>query len=481
MNKKLIVCCDGLWREPSASQTIEKMAQQALISGDQASLIPNSISNVLKFTYALNPKHSPEHDGTNISSTLNNQQLIYYHPGNQSKGLIQRWLSNQLGAHTHQQILSVYEFLITNYRPGDKIYILGASQGAYSARSIAGLISTLGILKPEDLPYLDEAFQYYQTPIEQRGHGKFYHVHQLAQHAQEANRIPQIEFLGVWDCVGGNGAPLPIFNSASHWRHLGFHNTKLSSQVKNAYHALALDETQRGFTPDLWTDKHDGSHVKQVWFSGSHLDICGGGTQSGLADITLQWMIEQAEHHGLSFDHDYLSKICQPDLEKNITHSDSQFDKTLDRTGIHKIHIRQPKTTQFGLAHDQSAINETVHPSVQLRLAGKLVESPDVTEKQIVALPLSEATDSLTTNLNDYERRTKRRTPLQNETGLLHLNGKIHACLLLDITQGQGIRIQSALEIPKGSVITIDGTKIGPLHGKVVWHKGTQTGIELAA
>lgn len=503
MNRKLIVCCDGLWREPSSSQPLEHIAQQALeqayTTGRKSSLLTGHNSNVLKFTYALNPKHSPEHDGTSLnvnnavnSNTANktinsksaeNRQLIYYHPGNKTQSLIKRWFTSHLGSHIHEQILLSYQFLMTNYRQGDEIFLLGASQGAYSVRSLADLISTIGILKAEDLPYLDEAYQYYRTPIERRGHGKFYHVHQLAQHAQEANRTPYIQFLGVWDTVGGQGAPTPVFHSASQWQHIGFHSTELSHQVENAYQALALDETQSLFSPDLWTDKPETAHVKQVWFSGSHLDVCGGNLNTGLSDISLQWMIEQAQKHGLSFDLDYLSQICQPNLETPIHNSETRLDKTLGQAGLHSPHIRLPKTPSFGMQYNQKGIEESVHPSVQLRLASKLVESPDITESQISQLPLSETEVNMNTTAKnkESERRHKRRTPLKNESGLLHVNGKTHACLLLDITQGQGLRIQSALEIPKGSDITIDGTEIGPLYGKVVWHRGTQTGISLAA
>jgi uncharacterized protein (DUF2235 family) len=38
-----------------------------------------------------------------------------------------------------------YRYLTFNYTPGDRIYIIGFSRGAFSARSFAGLLRACGI------------------------------------------------------------------------------------------------------------------------------------------------------------------------------------------------------------------------------------------------------------------------------------------------------------------------------------------------
>jgi hypothetical protein len=90
-----------------------------------------------------------------------------------------------------------------------------------------------------------------------------------------------------------------------------FHDTTLSSYVKNAYHALSIDERRGPFEPTLWVKKKkaDGSYedptpgqtVEQVWFAGVHSDVGGGYAEAGLAEIPLRWMAAKAQACGLVF------------------------------------------------------------------------------------------------------------------------------------------------------------------------------------
>ena len=54
--------------------------------------------------------------------------------------------------------------------------------------------------------------------------------------------------------------------------------------------------------------------MAQYWFAGVHCDVGGGYKESGLADIALLWMVDQAEAAGLGFDRDYLADIADPDV-----------------------------------------------------------------------------------------------------------------------------------------------------------------------
>ena len=44
-------------------------------------------------------------------------------------------------------ITSAYEWLIDNYDDGDEIFVFGFSRGAYTARSLSGLVSECGLLQ----------------------------------------------------------------------------------------------------------------------------------------------------------------------------------------------------------------------------------------------------------------------------------------------------------------------------------------------
>jgi hypothetical protein len=82
-----------------------------------------------------------------------------------------------------------------------------------------------------------------------------------------------------------------------------FHDTKLSSYVDGAFHALAIDEERAAFSPTLWHAQPGavGQELKQVWFTGVHSDVGGGYAETSLSDITLLWMADRAREYGVEF------------------------------------------------------------------------------------------------------------------------------------------------------------------------------------
>jgi hypothetical protein len=112
--------------------------------------------------------------------------------------------------------------------------------------------------------------------------------------------------IGVWDTVGALGIPGQLFSDFDQAKY-GFLDTTLSACVQNAYHAVSLDERRAPFMPTLWSNP-DGSprandgQVTQVWFPGVHCDVGGSYEEEQLSNITLQWMIGNAQACGLAFD-----------------------------------------------------------------------------------------------------------------------------------------------------------------------------------
>lgn len=50
------------------------------------------------------------------------------------------------GYGLNDEIIRAYEWLIDHYNIGDELFIFGFSRGAYTARSLSGLISKCGLL-----------------------------------------------------------------------------------------------------------------------------------------------------------------------------------------------------------------------------------------------------------------------------------------------------------------------------------------------
>lgn len=56
--------------------------------------------------------------------------------------LIDLMFANNLNYH----VMSGYQFLMQNYKLGDRICIFGFSRGAYTARALAGMVHKVGVL-----------------------------------------------------------------------------------------------------------------------------------------------------------------------------------------------------------------------------------------------------------------------------------------------------------------------------------------------
>jgi len=72
---------------------------------------------------------------------------LYYEAGVQWRS----WRSApdvMMGRGINRQIRRAYGFLASRYRPGDKVFLLGYSRGAYAVRSLAGVIDQIGLLTP---------------------------------------------------------------------------------------------------------------------------------------------------------------------------------------------------------------------------------------------------------------------------------------------------------------------------------------------
>ncbi len=274
-HKRLVVCFDGTWNSADSG---------------------GAETNVARIARSIHANKNTE----------GMPQIVLYLRGIGAAGLqVQRLVEGATGLGIDENIKSGYMFLAQNYVPGDEIFLFGFSRGAFTARSLAGLIGACGLLKRQSLAELDRAWCYYKESdirqpedfVREAGHGAVDEI----THADVT-----IQFMGVWDTVGALGVPSRFFGFLND-REYGFHNTTPSKIVLNAYHAMAIDEFRDEFVPTLWTgEQHPGTEIRQVWFAGAHGDVGGGYKDRGLADIPLIWMAQMAEKCGLVIDWDTL-------------------------------------------------------------------------------------------------------------------------------------------------------------------------------
>jgi uncharacterized protein (DUF2235 family) len=80
------------------------------------------------------------------------EQITHYDAGVGTGvgGRIASWLRSATGSGISQNIKDGYDFIVRFYEPGDRIYLFGFSRGAYTVRSLAGLIGLCGVARRFD-------------------------------------------------------------------------------------------------------------------------------------------------------------------------------------------------------------------------------------------------------------------------------------------------------------------------------------------
>ena len=219
------------------------------------------------------------------------------------------------GQGLEKVIRRAYRHIAQHHRSeDDRIYLIGYSRGAFTARSLAGMITKCGLLDADDLSS-EQVFERYRD-TKAPGLWEMKTGEKPARTAEdrlvlERSRLVRIRYIGVFDTVGSLGIPAGLGHFLTRHRY-AFHDTNLSGLVDVACHAVAIDERRRQFEPTLWTDvpKPIPGHrteVEQRWFVGAHGNVGGGGTsqpatENPLSLLAREWIVDRAVEAGLVVD-----------------------------------------------------------------------------------------------------------------------------------------------------------------------------------
>lgn len=250
-----------------------------------------------------------------------------------------RLLGLALGIGVKKNTLQLYKFLCRSYEDDDRIWCFGFSRGAFTVRTLAGLIQHQGLVSFRSEEELDRAalaaYRAYRktafsTWLPWVVAGRWLRDFairlwtrsvgartwdEIRQETFERGRhlIP-IEFLGVWDTVVAYGLPVDELTQAVDkwvWP-MTFRDRSLLINVNCARHALSIDDERRTFFPIPWSEQEErearariptlpADRLLQVWFAGVHANVGGGYPDDSLSYVPLCWMIEQASDKGLIF------------------------------------------------------------------------------------------------------------------------------------------------------------------------------------
>jgi len=263
MPKRIAFCSDGTWQTPLSDTNVYRIFKAMLQSADQIAFYDDGVGA----------------DATGLG----------------------RIIGGAIGAGLTEKILNGYTRIAHVYEPGDEIYLFGFSRGAYTVRSLGGMIANCGLPSgsfTDDC--VKQTFAAYRDPANRKTILDGLGACGLAD--------ATIRMIGVWDTVGSLGIPA-LFGGIDE-KQYGFLDLGLHPDVKSGYHCLAIDEVRAQFPATLWKEPAaPGQTIEQVWFSGCHSD-CGGGNPMGgpvdagtkLSDITLGYMMRKAIAEGITFD-----------------------------------------------------------------------------------------------------------------------------------------------------------------------------------
>jgi glutathione S-transferase len=271
--------------------------------------------------------HSPEQERRAVEDETVTQVAKYIHGVGDSGNWLDKLLGGSMGMGLLSRVLRGYTYLSRNYAPGDKIFLVGFSRGAYTARALGGLVSSMGLLEWEALNLKkghadQEAYKHACAAwydYQKRRLGDVTHhlkgmieafftdltdlVPALELRPKYFPDVP-VEAVAVWDTVGSLGIPVLSADHGMRLDPLRLADSALAANIKHGFHAVAADEQRIDFTPTLWDPD---PRVVQRFFPGSHGDVGGGypeGEHSSLSDLALAWMADQLKSVGVRFAND---------------------------------------------------------------------------------------------------------------------------------------------------------------------------------
>jgi uncharacterized protein (DUF2235 family) len=317
--KNIAVFCDGTWNTPESKTNVFRLykATRTRDAGQcEYVLGPGDVAQVSNYFWGV---------GTDEENDI---------------GWWDKMTFGAFGKGLDGILYRAYKWVCQVYEPGDRIFVFGFSRGAYTARSLIGLMRTCGIIDADkestaNDALIDQAMDLYRKRDKQDGADFKRAVEFRSANAcawvddkltgwtkeklgRELNPRGMLRFryLGIWDTVGALGIPEKIPLSKHVNTKYRFHDCALSSTVEFARHAVAIDEYRHAFEPTLWTrdsmaainNLHRNNRdepwprVEQDWFPGDHGSVGGGGDIDDLCDAALVWVAEGARNAGLLLD-----------------------------------------------------------------------------------------------------------------------------------------------------------------------------------
>ncbi|KAK1955663.1 hypothetical protein LY78DRAFT_537838, partial [Colletotrichum sublineola] len=293
-------------------------------------------TNVVKLLSMLDRNHEDQfhYYQTGIGTYQVNEKSVHKGLPGKLREKVYSCVDQGFGLTFDAHIMAGYRFLMRYYETGDDIYMFGFSRGAYTAKFLARMVNTVGLLCRGNEEMVPFAYRLYDRHLDgefrckdnkktkkqkEKENGLYgravvdhgpdhdddeactskeqnYEDHDESQRVERNHVLRKfsnsfcrkepnpdndrkkqklvnvkVQFLGLWDCV----------NSVSVMEQKATKNVKVKGTANIIRHAVAVDERRVKFKAALFQQdrkkrKHNHENVKEVWFPGNHCDVGGG-------------------------------------------------------------------------------------------------------------------------------------------------------------------------------------------------------------
>ncbi|KAB5583391.1 hypothetical protein GE09DRAFT_300294 [Coniochaeta sp. 2T2.1] len=359
MPPRIVVLCDGTWagRETGTQTNIYRLARLFHVP-------INNLNSTDEYILPADPT---------VPSAR--QVVARYRHGVGLGGSFLDYLFNGATASDlAEEVILAYRFIVDNYTADHEIWMFGFSRGAYTVRSVAGLINNYGIVDRRRLQLTDaetdqmcrQAYYLYKSDRpENAPHGTASVAFRLRNSwpligdpvaPGQAPPRPPVRFMGLFDTVGSLG--IPDFTGGLGLNYPEFYDDVVSSVVQHVCHLVSVHDRLWAFQPCLVQRKGGGAGgVHEEWLPGCHYDLgrqrfrfwrSGGGLLERVAGL-LSYI--PFVGHG---------KTIQP----NLVLSDLALRKMLEQIQRSDAgNVLLPRPPLQVLADDDSAIGNPPRPA----------------------------------------------------------------------------------------------------------------------
>ena len=239
-----------------------------------------------------------------------------------------RMLGGAFGWGLSRNVKQLYTDVVRIYKPGDRIFLFGFSRGAFTVRTLAGFITSCGILdykrydtERELTAAVEAAYEVYRKKYMTGAHRDLLALRDKLQRKDKLLKTPspfemrvaafrrteevlpgKVAFIGAWDTVDAVGMPFAgLAGFINYFIYpFKFADHGLDKNIDFARHALSIDDERFTFHPLMWDEKPgDAKRIRQVWFAGVHSNVGGGYPKQGMSLVALAWMMAEAKPCGL--------------------------------------------------------------------------------------------------------------------------------------------------------------------------------------